>query len=263
MNNMLDILKNFDEAEKGNKPAAAAEVGSMKAILESIQTVDECGDMPMEMPTQMPQQGQPVTVSVTASGKDNVADLISLMQQAAGIEQHIDMPMSHSHDMDIEVPAKDQEMDMATMRQIMAAGDKESEPEMDMEKEEWDNAPDEDYGSVDDVLAVGDDLNRPKDKKAIRAKDPAMESLAEELKASLRKALEEKKSCSSKRMKAKEGEYKNDAQRKAVHAAKSKKKNESDVDEAHGNSKVYDKCWDGYEKVPGKKRGEPGSCRKK
>lgn len=33
--------------------------------------------------------------------------------------------------------------------------------------------------------------------------------------------------------------------------------------EAHPNSKVYDKCWDGYEKVPGKKRGEPGSCRKK
>jgi len=35
------------------------------------------------------------------------------------------------------------------------------------------------------------------------------------------------------------------------------------VQEAHPNSKVYDKCWDGYEKVPGKKRGEPGSCRKK
>ena len=33
--------------------------------------------------------------------------------------------------------------------------------------------------------------------------------------------------------------------------------------EAHPNSKEYDKCWDGYEKVPGKKRGEPGSCRKK
>ena len=38
---------------------------------------------------------------------------------------------------------------------------------------------------------------------------------------------------------------------------------ENEVDEAHGNSKIYDKCWDGYEKVPGKKRGEKGSCRKK
>lgn len=33
-----------------------------------------------------------------------------------------------------------------------------------------------------------------------------------------------------------------------------------DVKEAHPNSKIYDKCWDGYKKVPGKKRGEEGSC---
>jgi hypothetical protein len=26
---------------------------------------------------------------------------------------------------------------------------------------------------------------------------------------------------------------------------------------------MYDECWEGYEKVPGKKRGEEGSCRKK
>ena len=33
-----------------------------------------------------------------------------------------------------------------------------------------------------------------------------------------------------------------------------------DIVEAHPNSKIYDKCWDGYRKVPGKKRGEKGSC---
>jgi len=38
---------------------------------------------------------------------------------------------------------------------------------------------------------------------------------------------------------------------------------EEELEEAHGNSKEYDKCWAGYEKVPGKKRGEEGSCRKK
>lgn len=38
---------------------------------------------------------------------------------------------------------------------------------------------------------------------------------------------------------------------------------EKELDEAHGNSSEYDKCWKGYEKVPGKKRGEKGSCRKK
>lgn len=31
-------------------------------------------------------------------------------------------------------------------------------------------------------------------------------------------------------------------------------------EETHGNSKIYDKCWKGYKKVPGKKRGEKGSC---
>ena len=33
-----------------------------------------------------------------------------------------------------------------------------------------------------------------------------------------------------------------------------------DEGEQHGNSKIYDKCWKGYRKVPGKKRGEKGSC---
>jgi hypothetical protein len=35
---------------------------------------------------------------------------------------------------------------------------------------------------------------------------------------------------------------------------------EFDEGEQHGNSKVYDKCWKGYKKVPGKRRGEKGSC---
>ena len=32
--------------------------------------------------------------------------------------------------------------------------------------------------------------------------------------------------------------------------------------ERHGNSKIYKKCWKGYSKVPGKKAGEAGSCKK-
>ena len=34
------------------------------------------------------------------------------------------------------------------------------------------------------------------------------------------------------------------------------------INEAHPSSKIYDKCWTGYKKVPGKKRGEAGSCEK-
>ena len=50
----------------------------------------------------------------------------------------------------------------------------------------------------------------------------------------------------------------------ACSSMRKKKKNESDVEEGerHGNSKIYDKCWKGYSKVPGKKAGEPGSCKK-
>lgn len=74
--------------------------------------------------------------------------------------------------------------------------------------------------------------------------------------------------------------FASDAQRKAAFAngydPKKKKKKESidtlesqlqeigaKLAERHGNDSMYDKCWDGYEKVPGKKRGEKGSCRKK
>ena len=50
----------------------------------------------------------------------------------------------------------------------------------------------------------------------------------------------------------------------ACSSMRKKKKNESDVEEGerHGNSKIYDKCWKGYRKVPGKKAGEEGSCKK-
>tara|TARA_R110000851_G_scaffold17907_3_gene56522 strand:- start:143 stop:2032 length:1890 start_codon:yes stop_codon:yes gene_type:complete len=34
------------------------------------------------------------------------------------------------------------------------------------------------------------------------------------------------------------------------------------VEEAHGNSSEYDKCWKGYSRVPGTARGEEGSCKK-
>ena len=190
---MLDILKNFDDAADGKKPTNTADKGSMKAILESIQSVEECGDMPTsatEAPM-MPGAGHPVTVSVTASGKENVADLISMMQQAAGIEQHVDMPMAHDAHIDTDSHnVSGQEMDMATMRSIMSAGDDEA-PAEEEASEEWDNSPDEEYGSEDDIIATGDDLHRPKDRKAIRVKDPAVESIRDQLWA----ALNEKKTA--------------------------------------------------------------------
>jgi hypothetical protein len=193
MSNMLDILKNFDDAGQGKKPAGPADAGSMKSILESIQSVEECGDMPMNAsaPQMAPGGGQEVTVSVTASGKENVADLISLMQQAAGIDNAPQLPVVHDHEPEMELPAKGQEMDMATMRSIMSAGEDDEAPAEEEASENWANSPDEEYGSEDDIIATGDDMHRPKNPKAIRVKDPAVESIRDQLWA----ALSEKKTA--------------------------------------------------------------------
>ena len=241
---MLDILKNFDAAEKGKKPsAAAADVNGMKAILESFNKVEECGMEGTEMAAPM-SSGHPVTVSITASGKENVDELMAILR-GAGVEQHVDMPMAHDAHIDTDSHNVG-EPDMAAMKAAIMGVEEAEDEEEDFENspEDSEGAPEyQDHNFMTKDLSGG--INRQKPKGSERVKDPAVESIKEQL------------------MKALEGKYANDAQRKAVHAAKSKKKTESDVDEAHGNSKVYDKCWDGYEKVPGKKRGEPGSCRKK
>jgi hypothetical protein len=164
MSNMLDILKNFDDASKGNKPAGAPEVGSMKAILESMNNIEECGTNE-GMPGEMPAQGQPVTVSVTASGKDNVADLIGMMQAAAGITQ-----MGPGVE-----PADPQDMDMAAMKKAIMGQEE-------IENEDYANEPDEEYKDVNFMTKdMSGGLNREKPRKAIRVKDPAVESIKERL----------------------------------------------------------------------------------
>jgi len=202
---MKKILENMDAAAAGKKPAGAADAGSMKSILESLNKVtqapiEECGDNMMasqEMPISS-EGGHPVTVSVTASGKENVADLIALMQQAAGIEQHVDMPMAHDAHIDTDSHnVSGQEMDMATMRSIMSAGDDREEAEADAEEEveEWSNSPldsegEEEYRDHEYMTRdLSGGINREKPKGSERVKDPATESIKEKLWA----ALSEKK----------------------------------------------------------------------
>lgn len=105
------------------------------------------------------------------------------------------------------------------------------------------------------------------------------------------------KHCNCNATNVDEGKYKNDAQRKAVHAAKAKKGYKESLQnklaaklseseqtcnecgkamltasekkelaelaegERHGNSKIYKKCWKGCRKVAGVPRGAPGSCK--
>lgn len=185
---MLDILKNFDAADKGEKPAVGSgNKNEMKTILESFNKVAECGTDMTEMPMQAPTQEQPVTVSVTASGKDNVADLIAMMQAAAGIEQHVDMPLAHDAmhtDIDSH-KATAQDADMAAMKQAIM-GQEES-----VEEEDYANEPDEEYKDHNFMTKdLSGGINRRKPKGSERVKDPAVESIKERLWA----ALNEKKS---------------------------------------------------------------------
>lgn len=196
MSNMADILKNFDNAASGKKQASTVEAGSMKAILESFNKVAECG--PMEMAPQGPMQttGTPVTVSVTASGKENVADLIAMMQQAAGIEQHIDMPMAHDSHIDTDSHnITSQDADMAAMRKAVMG------TEEDIEEEDHDGGfgdattePDEEYKDHNYMTKdLSGGINRRKPRKAIRVKDPAVESIKDRLWAALNEKKTSKK----------------------------------------------------------------------
>lgn len=223
---MHKILKNFDDASTGKKPGAAtANANEMKAILESfdrVATVEECGMMPDSMPAAMPQkEGSPVSmnISLNASGKENVDELMALLK-GAGIGQPtpvkpmpggaaFDLDTDGANDMEIELPSKGQEMDMATMRQIIATGDKDVD-------EEWDNSPEERYSDHETMtqdLSGGINRQKKQFKPSAKGDNPmAVESIKDRLWA----ALSEKKTT--------EGKYKSDAQRKAIHANKDKKK---------------------------------------
>ena len=152
---MKNILQNMDAAVSGDKPAGTKDVNDMKTILESMQ---ECGS-PMMAGQEMPmasEGGQPVTVSITASGKDNVSDLIAMMQDAAGITQ-MGPAVTDEPTMLPAPDSDDQEMDMATMRD-MIVGPKDDEPT----EENYANSPDPEYGDMSDVIPDGNDLNRKK-----------------------------------------------------------------------------------------------------
>lgn len=214
----------MDAAAAGEKSAAGSDAGSMKAILESLNKVtqapiEECGDNMMasqEMPMSS-EGGQPVTVNVTASGKENVADLIALMQQAAGIEQHVDMPMAHDAHIDTDSHnVSGQEMDMATMRAIMSAGDEREEAEAEAdagdEVEEWSNSPldsegEEEYRDHEYMTRdLSGGLNREKPKGSERVKDPAVESIRDQLWAALNeKKTTEGRGRGKKKLKASRG----------------------------------------------------------
>lgn len=177
---MLNILKNFDDASVGKKTSTSADKSDMKAILESFnrasQPVEECGGMPMASPAM--NQGTPVSmnVSINASGKDNVDDLIALMKAVQGAGG--DSAMSSDHN-----------MDMGAMRAIVM-GPEDSEDDM---EEEWDNSPDEEYSDHETMTQdLSGGINRQK--KSFKAAQPGDNAMAvESVKERLWAALNEKR----------------------------------------------------------------------
>jgi hypothetical protein len=186
---MLNILRNFDAAENGKKSTHSADKNSMKSILESLNKVSECG---MEMAPMPPkQQGTPVSmnVSMNASGKENISDLIDLLKNAG---------MSGSTPMKLPAPAASNGHDDMVNLISMAAD--EHEPEESLEDsvdelvDEWDNEPDEEY--KDDNYMMHDlagGINRPK-KSFAKAQDGDNAMAVEaSIKEQLWAALNEKK----------------------------------------------------------------------
>lgn len=195
---MKKILENMDQAAAGEKPAAGkGNVNDMKTILESIQAVEECGPMvdegPMPtMPTSMPPKddGSPVSmnVSINARGKDHVADLIDMMKNAGvGGAKEIeptDMPISLPTPKDMDMLDLPMDMDgpddmndlkpgiqkepckkcgKVHLGNSSCAGHEDIDGGDDSDyKEDYANEPDPQYGTLDDVIPDGNDLNRKK-----------------------------------------------------------------------------------------------------
>jgi len=150
-----------------------------------MKDIEECGTnegMPMvpNMPPQPEDKGNPVSmnVSLNASGKEHVEDLISMMKNAGvGGAKKVTpdmMPMRTDmerlrdivdgpEDMDDLKPGMQNEPCPKCGKMHIGASSCMDDIEMDDETiAEYDNEPDEDYGTIDDVIISGDDLHKKK-----------------------------------------------------------------------------------------------------
>ena len=172
---MKKILSTFDNASTGKVTGVAtANKNEMKTILESFSKVAECGmDMPpMPAPQDM---GNPVTVNVSlnASGKEHVKDLLDLLKMA-GISNP-SMPMDE--------PKLAIDMD----------GDNQPDIALDDPTEEFENEPEEEYQDSKFMTKdISGGLNREK-KQYAKAQDGDNAMAVESIKSRLMQALSEKK----------------------------------------------------------------------
>ena len=158
----------------------------MKKLLESMDHIEECGmtEMPAAaLPAPEMDKGNPVTVNVSmnASGKEHVADLLDMMKNAGlGGAEEVSPKMLSPR------------MDMERLSAMMGEPEMEEvDDEIEVEGD-YANEPDAQYGDMSDAIPDGNDLNRKK--KAYAATQDGDNPMAvEAIKATLMAALQEKK----------------------------------------------------------------------
>ena len=218
----------MDSAAAGEKPAVGADnVNNMKTILESIQSVDECGmgegGMSMDMPSE-PEDKMSMNVNLNARG-DAVEDLIKLMggaiaPQDAPVSMPMDMPVKAipggagidldrdgNNDMEVGPMDHDREMgDMKKMMKLASDADMEAPAEDEPEMEDWDNSPEEEYSDTKTMTKdLSGGINR--EKKAYAKAQDGDNAMAVEtsIKEQLWAALNDKLAEGNKDIKTTEG----------------------------------------------------------
>ena len=187
----------------------------MKKLIESMDRIEECGMSEMPAMSAPMQQGNPVTMSVSlnASGKEHVDDLINMMKNAGmqAAEPVAAKMLSPRMDMERLSGIMNGPMDEPDMEEIEdEMGEEGPCPECGMEPCECDHTeeaadggfgdattePDPQYGDMSDAIPDGDDLHKKTGTyKAVSGGDNPMQYKieVESIKTALLKALTEKK----------------------------------------------------------------------
>jgi len=173
-------------------------MSDMKKLIESMDHIGECGmdegGMPPSLPAPEMDRGNPVTlnVSMNASGKEHVADLLDMMKNAGlgDAKPAADAMLPMRMDMErlrgmMDEPEKDGKLDLDI--------DGDHQPDLDTESVEgYDNEPDPEYQDHEYMTKdLSGGLNR--EKKAYAAAQDGDNAMAvEAIKAKLMAALSEK-----------------------------------------------------------------------
>ena len=185
------------EDPRAQRNAGVGRIGQVAAPTQQNQSIDMTGKEMAKL------DEASLTVNGSAS---EIAELMRMMQLAgAPSAKPVDSDdiSSHIHKPEPSPCGAKPEPSMGDMISMIS----KEEEEVDGDFQDATTEPDNYYQDVSASIPSGNDLNRPKDRKAIRTVDPALETT---LKDSLLQAYE--------------GKYKSDAQRKAIWASKSEKK---------------------------------------